>query len=75
MTINALVWGENIHEQTNADVHALYPDGMHALIAEVLGRDGNISATTATLQESEHGLCRGVGENRCIAVVGARRAR
>lgn len=56
MTINALVWGENIHEQTNADVRALYPDGMHALIAEVLGRDGNISATTATLQESEHGL-------------------
>lgn len=56
MTINALVWGENVHEQTNADVRTLYPDGMHILIAEALGRDDNISATTATLQEPEHGL-------------------
>ncbi len=56
MTINALVWGENVHENTNVDVRALYPDGMHALIAQALGSDDNINATTATLQEPEHGL-------------------
>jgi trehalose utilization protein len=56
MTIRALVWGENIHEQSNADVRALYPDGMHAAIAGALNADSGIRAETATLQEPEHGL-------------------
>jgi trehalose utilization protein len=56
MTIRALVWGENIHEQTNADVGELYPDGMHSQIARALNSIDGITATTATLQEEEHGL-------------------
>jgi len=55
MTIRAVVWGENVHEQTNKIVADLYPDGMHGAIAASL-RDGGIEATTATLQEPEHGL-------------------
>lgn len=56
MTIRTLVWGENIHERTNAVVAAIYPDGMHKTIADSLNRDPDIQAATATLQEPEHGL-------------------
>ena len=56
MTIRAVVWGENVHEQTNAVVRGIYPDGMHACIAEALNEHSGIEATTATLQETEHGL-------------------
>lgn len=54
--INALVWGENVHEQTNKVVAETYPDGMHGQIAKLLGEDSNISTSTATLQDPEHGL-------------------
>jgi len=54
--IRALVWGENVHEQTNKVVAGLYPEGMHAQIAGQLEAEGGISARTATLQDDEHGL-------------------
>ncbi|MEM9970795.1 MAG: ThuA domain-containing protein [Pseudomonadota bacterium] len=56
MTIHAIVWGENVHEKKNADVAKIYPDGMHACIAGALNAHPGIEATTATLQEPEHGL-------------------
>ncbi len=56
MSIRALVWGENIHERTNPVVAAIYPDGMHRVIAAALAEDGDIAAETATLQDPEHGL-------------------
>ena len=56
MTVNAIVWGENVHERENADVAAIYPGGMHAAIAAALNESDRVSATTATLQEPEHGL-------------------
>ena len=56
MTIRAVVWGENVHEQTNKVVSGLYPKGMHHCIADALNGDPAIMATTATLQEAEHGL-------------------
>lgn len=56
MGIRALVWGENVHEQKNQVVAELYPDGMHAQIAKMLEQDSEISATTAVLQDPEHGL-------------------
>ncbi len=55
MTIRTVVWGENVHEQTSQIVADIYPRGMHAAIADTLQGD-DISATTATLQEPEHGL-------------------
>ncbi|NNL18605.1 MAG: trehalose utilization protein ThuA [Boseongicola sp.] len=54
--IRAVVWGENVHEQTNQTVRDTYPDGMHACIAEALNAARDIEATTATLQDPEHGL-------------------
>lgn len=56
MTIKAVVWGENVHEQTNKVVAEIFPDGMHGVIAAALNAAGGIEATTATLQEPEHGL-------------------
>ena len=56
MTIRALVWIENRHEQTNALVRKLYPSGIHGEIAVALKEAGGISVETATLDEPEHGL-------------------
>lgn len=56
MAIRTVVWGENVHEQTNKVVADLYPGGMHAVIANGLNEDPAIHATTATLQEPDHGL-------------------
>lgn len=56
MTIKTIVWGENVHENTNDDVRTLYPDGMHACIASALDKHPQITASTATLQQPEHGL-------------------
>ncbi|RYH10791.1 MAG: trehalose utilization protein ThuA [Alphaproteobacteria bacterium] len=56
MAIRTVVWGENIHEQTNKVVAEVYPKGMHTTIADALNTDSAIKATTATLQEAEHGL-------------------
>jgi len=54
--IRTVVWGENVHEQTNTTVAGLYPEGMHGCIAAALNAVPEIEATTATLQEPEHGL-------------------
>lgn len=56
MAIRVVVWGENVHEQKNADVRALYPDGMHGAIAAALRQDAGLEVGTAVLQDPEHGL-------------------
>jgi trehalose utilization protein len=56
MTVRAVVWGENVHERENKVVAGVYPDGMHNAIAAGLNADPGIRATTATLQDPEHGL-------------------
>ncbi|SFJ44895.1 MULTISPECIES: ThuA domain-containing protein [unclassified Phyllobacterium] len=63
MAIRTLVWGENVHEQTNKTVAGIYPEGMHTQIAKLLAADEEISVKTTTLQEPEHGLTeRALGE-------------
>ena len=56
MTTRVTVWGENVHEQTNETVAGIYPDGMHNAIADGLNGQDGIKASTATLQDKEHGL-------------------
>lgn len=56
MTIRALVWNENRHEQTNKLVQSLYPKGIHGALADALRADAGVSVETATLDEPEHGL-------------------
>jgi len=56
MTVRALVWNENRHEQTNKLVQSLYPKGIHGALADALRATGTIEVETATLDEPEHGL-------------------
>ena len=59
MKTRTIVWGENVHEQTNAIVAGLFPDGMHNAIRALLAADPSIEVETAILQEAEHGLPQG----------------
>jgi len=54
--IRVTVWNEFRHEKNNETVKSLYPNGMHAVIAESLKKAKGISVRTATLDEPEHGL-------------------
>ncbi len=56
MSVRAVVWGENVHDRENHLVRRIYPDGMHSYIADALNIDPTISATTATLEQVDHGL-------------------
>ncbi len=49
------VWNEFRHEKTDDRVRAIYPDGMHQVIADALKQAGH-QVRTATLDEPEHGL-------------------
>ncbi|MFP9191096.1 ThuA domain-containing protein [Natronosalvus vescus] len=48
------VWNEFRHEQDDDEVAAVYPDGIHATIADFLEDDYEVR--TATLDEPQHGL-------------------
>jgi trehalose utilization protein len=56
--VRVTVWGENVHEQRDESVRAIYPEGMHASIAsgllDLLG--DQVQVRTATLDQPEHGL-------------------
>lgn len=55
--LRVVVWGENVHEHTNARVAAVYPNGMHHTIAAGVRELLPAAAVgTATLQEPDHGL-------------------
>jgi len=56
MAVRAVVWGENVHDRESDVVRRLYPKGMHGAIAAALNEDPAIKATTATLDQPEHGL-------------------
>lgn len=49
------VWNEFRHEKRDSAVQAVYPDGIHTVIAKFLAEAG-IEVGTATLDEPEHGL-------------------
>lgn len=58
MSIRVTVWNEGIHETTQPEIAAIYPDGIHGAIAagleEILGDD--VTVRTAVLADPEHGL-------------------
>lgn len=49
------VWNEFIQEKTDPPVAAVYPEGIHRVIADYLKSEG-LDVNTATLNEPEHGL-------------------
>lgn len=54
--INVTVWNEFRHEKKNEAVAKLYPEGIHATIANALRRNDKLEVRTATLDEPKHGL-------------------
>ena len=54
--IRTVVWNEFRHEKQSDRVAAINPDGLHAVIAEALAEDPELSVSTATLDEPDHGL-------------------
>jgi trehalose utilization protein len=56
MPVRVTVWGENVHEHKNRVVARVYPLTMHGTIAAALNAVPGIEASTATLQDPEHGL-------------------
>ncbi|ADE02931.1 ThuA domain-containing protein [Haloferax volcanii] len=57
--VTVTVWNEYRHEKEDDEVAAVYPDGIHATIAEGL-REAGYDVQTATLDDSEHGLTESV---------------
>jgi trehalose utilization protein len=49
------VWNEFRHERSNPAVQAIYPEGIHTVLADAL-REHGLAVETATLDEPEHGL-------------------
>lgn len=58
--IRITIWNEFVHERKKPEVQAIYPDGIHSVIAaalsEHLGEQAHV--TTATLDQSDQGLPR-----------------
>ncbi len=54
--IRVTVWNEFYHEKTEESIRAVYPDGLHTVISEFLGREEDITVRTATLNEPDCGL-------------------
>jgi trehalose utilization protein len=44
------IWNEYRHEKIHPDVQAVYPDGIHAVIAEALRQDESLSVRVATFR-------------------------
>lgn len=54
--IKVTVWNEYRHEREDDEIKAVYPTGIHAVIADGLRGHADFSVGTATLDQPEHGL-------------------
>ncbi len=68
MSINVTVWNEYRHETSSEAVAAVYPNGIHAAIAEGLRDQADLVVRTATLDEPEHGLTQNVLDSTDVLV-------
>lgn len=66
--VRVTVWNEFRHEKNNETVRNLYPDGIHGTIAAFLNAQEGITASTATLDEPEHGLTEAVLNNTDVLI-------
>ena len=63
--LRVTIWNEFRHEKRDESVKKIYPDGLHAPIADYL-RQHDIDVTIATLDDPEHGLTEDVLDNSDI---------
>jgi trehalose utilization protein len=63
--IRVTVWNEFIHERRDDSVRAIYPDGMHSVVAAALEHylGDTVRVRSATLGQPDHGLDASVLEN------------
>lgn len=54
--IRVTIWNEFVHERQNPSVTRVYPNGIHAALAEVLSKHEDLRVRTATLDEPDQGL-------------------
>lgn len=54
--LSVTIWNEYIHEQKEPRIAAVYPDGIHGAIRQMLADEPNLKLRTATLDMPEHGL-------------------
>ncbi len=54
--IRVTIWNEYLHEKRDPKVAEVYPNGIHAVIADYLRGQPSFEVRTATLDEPEHGL-------------------
>lgn len=66
--IRVTVWNEYGDVQKVPAVTAVYPQGLHETIAGFLNQDGDITAKTAVLSESEQGLSEAVLDNTDVLI-------
>ena len=55
MALRVTIWNEYRHEKSHEEVRKIYPNGLHAPIADHLRSEG-MTVHVATLDEPEHGL-------------------
>ncbi|KAB1196322.1 MULTISPECIES: ThuA domain-containing protein [Haloferax] len=65
--VTVTVWNEFRHERDSDDVAAVYPDGIHTVVADALRERGH-DVGTATLDEPEHGLSQSVLDETDVLV-------
>ncbi|WP_373230272.1 ThuA domain-containing protein [Cohnella sp.] len=67
--IRVTVWNEYKHEQIHEEVRKVYPNGIHAVIAEGLeAAEQGYSVRTATQPEPEHGLTQEVLDHTDVLI-------
>ena len=54
--IRVTVWNEFRHEKTEERIRKIYPNGLHAVIGEYLGKQDDIEVTLAALDDPDQGL-------------------
>ena len=65
--IRVLVWNEFRHEKTKEAVKAIYPDGMHTVIADFL-KDDDIEVKTAWLDQENCGITKELLDNTDVLI-------
>lgn len=60
--LRVTLWNEFVHERRHEAVRAIYPEGIHAVLAAALVQrlGATVALRTATLEEPEHGLTEAV---------------
>lgn len=67
--IRVLVYNEFIHEKDeNCRASEIYPEGIHAAIAEFLGKEEDITVSTVTLDNVSEGITKEILENTDVII-------